>query len=440
MRGFRVRCASMPRLPGAATHALAAALLCTAALMGASNNSWAATPPDLRNDVVPMAPQDRVTAESRNKGPRGSEGVDNDFDVQVVYFLPKDAPNRDRSALMWDAARRVQQQWAGWGWTFKLNRNVITLKSQKSCAYFSSFDRLWNETRSKLERRAQYFPNVKYAVFGECTSAPGAAAQAAQPGNVSLYYAYVVDGIGLNDNSDRNLSDVGAIGHELGHNFGLFHENCNGQDPDSAAVLADNGLPSGASLGPMCNGGNWPNVSPAPYQNELVFRYGCAWLSECVPQYPGWVPAGTVGVGSGKGRTRTSESSGLCVDAAGADTTSGAGVVQWTCIGSSNQRLQARPTTNGRVHLVFAHSGYCLNPVNRSSLAGARMVQWPCSGDSDTQWLAREVAPSVFEYVNARSGMCLDVPNGSADPGRELIQWPCTGEANQRWAVSPSSR
>jgi Ricin-type beta-trefoil lectin domain len=400
--------------------------------------SWAGTPPQLRNDVVRVSP-----ADSADAGPQrpGARAVDNDFDIQVVYFLPQDAPNRNRGALMQDAALRIQQQWAGWGWTFKLKRAFITVKSSNPCGYFNSFDRLWDETRKTLERRGQYFPNVKYAVFGECTSSPGAAAQAAQPGNVSLYYSYVVDGIGLNDNSDRNRSDIGAIGHELGHNFGLFHENCNGQEPDNAAQLAANGLPSGASLGPMCNGdGNWPNVSPAPYQNELAFRYGCAWLSECVPQYPGWVPSGTAGVGSGKGRTRAAEISGLCIDVAGGDPGSNAGVIQWTCAGSSNQRLKARPTANGRVHLVFGHSGYCLNPINRSSLAGARMVQWLCSGDLDTQWQAREVAPSVFEYVNARSGMCLDVPNGSTEPGTDLIQWPCNGGANQRWTVAPPSR
>ncbi len=397
--------------------------------------SWAQTPPQLRNDVVRVSPPHSVDVRP------GTRAVDNDFDVQVVYFVPQDAPQRDRGALMRDAARRIQQQWAGWGWTFKLNRGFITLTSTNTCDYFNSFDRLWDETRQTLERRGQYFPNVKYAVFGECTSAPGAAAQAAQPGNMSLYYSYVVDGIGLNDNSDRNRSDIGSIGHELGHNFGLFHENCNGLEPDNAAQLAANGLPSGASLGPMCNGGgNWPNVSPAPYQNDLAFRYGCAWLSECVPQYPGWAPSGTAGVGNGRGRTRAAEISGLCVDVAGGDPGSNAGVIQWTCAGSPNQRLKARPTTDGRVHLVFGHSGYCLNPINRSTLAGARMVQWLCSDDTDTQWQAREVAPSVFEYVNARSGMCLDVPNGSTEPGTDLIQWPCNGGANQRWAVAPPSR
>jgi Ricin-type beta-trefoil lectin domain len=402
------------------------------AMGSVSVGSWAATPPQLRNDVVRVSPPHGADARP------GTREVDNDFDVQVVYFLPKDAPQRKRGALMRDAARQVQQQWAGWGWTFKLNRGFITLKSTNTCDHFNSFDRLWHETRQTLERRGQYFPNVKYAVFGECTSAPGAAAQAAQPGNVSLYYSYVVDGIGLNDNSDRNLSDIGAIGHELGHNVGLFHENCNGLDPDNAAILAANGLPSDASLGPMCNGdGNWPNVSPAPYQNELAFRYGCSWLGECSPQYPGWTPAGTAGGGTGKGRTFAAQNSGLCIDVAGGDPASNAGVTQWTCTGSSNQRVKMRPAANGLVHLVFGHSGYCLNPVNRSSLAGAGMVQWLCSDDTDTQWQAREVAPSVLEFVNARSGMCLDVPGGSTEPGTTLIQWPCNGGANQRWSVAP---
>jgi len=364
-------------------------------------------------------------------------GIDNDHDVQVVYFLPSNAPHRDRGALMLNAARQIQSQWAGWGWTIHLNRKLITVKSSNSCAHFNDYDVLWQETQRKLEARGQYFPNVKYLVFGECTTG-GGAAQAGMPGNSALFYSYVVDGIGLNDGSPRNLSDIGSIGHEMGHNFGLPHENCGGTaDQGTIDELIAMGLPPDGTKGPMCNGAYWPNVTPAPYQHDLVKRYGCPWLKGCMAQHPNWVWTGTPGDGDDTGQYFAAQASGKCIDVYYFDYNSNAAVAQYDCVGLANQRVKMKPVGNGLYHLVFGHSGYCLDPTNRSLAVGAKMVQWPCSVDDDTKWKANQVSPGVYEFVNAHSGLCLDVPGAGQASGLQLQQWTCNGTSAQRWLLKP---
>ncbi|HEX5682938.1 MAG TPA: RICIN domain-containing protein [Ideonella sp.] len=407
-----------------ATRALPAALL---AWMGAAN---AFTP---LGDPAAATPRPGVTAPPPTLGHQHVTGIDADHDVQVVYFLPSDAPNRGRGALMLNAARQIQAQWSGWGWTFHLNRGVIKLESSNSCAHFDDFNVLWDETRSKLEARGQYYPNVKYLVFGECTTG-GGAAQASMPGNTALFYSYVVDGIGLNDGSPRNLADIGSIGHEMGHNFGLPHENCGGgAGQDTIDELARMGLPTNGSKGPMCNGAYWPNVTPEPYQHDLVKRYGCPWLKGCMAAHPKWVWTGTPGDGTDRGAYFAAQASSKCIDVYYFDHRSNAEVAQYDCVGQANQRVKLKDAGNGLVHLVFGHSGYCLDPMNSSRLVGAKMVQWPCSGDDDTKWKANQVSPGVYEFVNARSGLCLDVPGASPDSGLTLQQWSCNGTPAQRW-------
>lgn len=409
-------------------RSLATALLIAAA---ASVPAHAFTP--ITDAAPPTALPRHAAHPPATFGHQQVTGIDADHDVQVVYFLPSNAPHRDRGALMLNAARQVQSQWAGWGWKFHLNRDTITLTSGSPCSHFNDYNILWDETRSALEARGQFYPDVKYLVFGECTTG-GGAAQAAMPGNSALFYSYVVDGIGLNDGSERNLSDIGSIGHEMGHNFGLPHENCGGTaGQDTLDELTRMGLPTNGTQGPMCNGGHWPNVSPEPYQHDLVKRYGCPWLKGCMAQHPNWVWTGTAGDGTDKGAYFASQASNKCIDVYYFDYHSNAEVAQYDCVGQANQRIKMKAAGDGLVHLVFGHSGYCLDPINASRAVGAKMVQWPCSGDDDTKWHANEVSPGVYEFVNARSGLCLDVPGASADSGLTLQQYPCNHSTAQRW-------
>ena len=207
--------------------------------------------------------------------PKPNPGPSNGYYVQAVYLLPRNAPTRNRSAVMLEATKKIQKQWASWNWTFDLKPNILTLNLPETCGYYSArprvYERIHPHVTAELKRRGLFSEKAKYIMFAECIREDGVAAWGG--GNRATMLEGVLNKIQLNDNSSSNRSATGAIGHELGHTFSLPHENCNGQNPS-------NGRPS--SNGPMCNGkGNWPNVSPAPYQRDLVRQKGCNWIREC---------------------------------------------------------------------------------------------------------------------------------------------------------------
>ena len=207
--------------------------------------------------------------------PGPKPGAFNGYHVQAVYILPRNAPQRNRSALMLEATRKIQRQWAGWNWTFDLKPNIITLNLPETCGYYSArprvYERIHPHVTAELKRRGLFSEKAKYVLFAECIREDGVAAWGG--GNRATMLEGVLNKIQLNDGSSSNRSAIGAIGHELGHTFGFPHENCSGNNPS-------NGRPP--SNGPMCNGkGNWPNVSPAPYQRDLLRQKGCNWIAEC---------------------------------------------------------------------------------------------------------------------------------------------------------------
>ena len=215
-----------------------------------------------------------------------------DYYMQVVYIVPSDAPEKDRAGVLWEAAHTIQKQWSTWGWSFRLTPNVLRHDSSEPCTYFQSSSADEDKhtkyiTKTYLENTLNLTfdsadSKIKYIVFIECSLNTGVAGAAADmpghlqningnitllKGNISTYYNGILDGIALNDRSRLNLGDVGSIGHELGHNFGLVHENCD----DTA--------------GPMCNGKYWPEViphnGPPQIQPMVVMNKGCDWLQEC---------------------------------------------------------------------------------------------------------------------------------------------------------------
>lgn len=213
--------------------------------------------------------------------------LDNEHDLQVIYFpviLPAADVALRREAKLLEATNLVFRQWSEWGWTVDVNQSTIRLNPLGGCPDydFNAFDDIGVEVVASLGD--DFSPTTKYLIFGECVDVEGVG-QAELPGNISVYETFIITNI------DADIdSEIGAIGHEVGHNFGLFHEWCETAmplTPSAAQSLSSiGGDPNDLTNGPMCNGagndnGGWPNVSPDPYQFTRACEVGREWIDEC---------------------------------------------------------------------------------------------------------------------------------------------------------------
>ncbi len=200
------------------------------------------------------------TFDQRNVAPTADNplpAIEGGFDVQVIYFIPQGA-RQDRRARMLDATRVIRDQWRGWGWTFDLVASPLTVSAPRDCSYYSGervYERISPHFRDDLIRRGLWSATRKYVIFSECVVDNQALAWGG--GNEAFLLNSIINGVANNENRR-----IGTIGHELGHTFGLTHENC------------------AVTNGPMCEA-NWPNVSPTANQRQTVFGTGCAWIAEC---------------------------------------------------------------------------------------------------------------------------------------------------------------
>jgi endo-1,4-beta-D-glucanase Y len=129
--------------------------------------------------------------------------------------------------------------------------------------------------------------------------------------------------------------------------------------------------------------------------------------------------------------------SGKCADVAGASTSNGANVQQWTCNGKSSQQWTMKQVTTGVYEAVAVHSGKCMNVAGASLLSGANVDQYSCAGVDQQRWKLTSVASGIYTLTNVKSGKCLDVYGASTADGANIQQWTCNGHTNQQFKLVP---
>lgn len=210
-----------------------------------------------------------------------------------VYLHGNDAPFSNRASLVGEILTFIRDQWASFGITLAEIPDVIDLGPNKPCAELDTLEA--NEAYAvrelSLTRRYDYV--TKYSVAVECVTPDAAYASA----NVAVFAYWILNNaesqlqVDPNNASDGEMAEVGAFGHELGHLFGLGHENCisggfQGGPDEGGALQAVEVIP--ATRGPMCNGAYFPNVAPfAEYQRTRMYAFSCDWIRECsqVPEF-----------------------------------------------------------------------------------------------------------------------------------------------------------
>ncbi|NTS77045.1 hypothetical protein HR060_09185 [Catenovulum sp. SM1970] len=183
--------------------------------------------------------------------------------VRVVYITPSDAGSLDRSAIAAEAVEHNHRIWSNNGANFRYDK-IVKVNSNYDSNWFinnsnTSFgDSKWfwmanafSEVKKAYPDAVLNDPNHRYIIFLEVYNAAsnsGAAAAAAH--GVAVMPKWIIDRI-----EGRHFAEVGSVGHELAHTFGMPHEDC---------------TDVGETLGILCNG-DYPNVEMDEHHYSRIF-------------------------------------------------------------------------------------------------------------------------------------------------------------------------
>lgn len=129
----------------------------------------------------------------------------------------------------------------------------------------------------------------------------------------------------------------------------------------------------------------------------------------------------------------TNVNSGLLLEVAGADTSDGANVQQWSDRGGSNQQWYVEETSDGSYRIENVNSGKVMDVEGASSDDGANVLQWSDDGSDNQRWWIREDGSGEYAIEAVHSGKVADVEGASTDDGANVLQWTDSGGSNQRW-------
>jgi hypothetical protein len=113
----------------------------------------------------------------------------------------------------------------------------------------------------------------------------------------------------------------------------------------------------------------------------------------------------------------------LCLDIAGASTSSGARDQSYACHHGTNQVWL--PETDGT---MVAWAGKCLDVDHANTFNGAVVQEWDCNRGTNQRWYM-----SNDEVRGAGSGRCMDVTAMVNQNGQPVQLWDCLGYWNQQW-------
>ncbi len=188
--------------------------------------------------------------------------------VNIFYVLPSDAVRTDRQNLINQAVEENRALWSRNGATF-ITEDVVTIHSNLTRHEFihnddgihNNTDWNWlgnaiNEVMANTDVVLND-PNHKNIIFLEADVSGFCPCAAAANFHFTGIPKWIIDRI------ERDFAtEVGAIGHELGHTFGMPHENCGVQ-------VAPKGI--------MCNGADFgfvgfPEVELRQWHFDFLFN------------------------------------------------------------------------------------------------------------------------------------------------------------------------
>ncbi|WP_259454166.1 RICIN domain-containing protein [Streptomyces ginkgonis] len=127
--------------------------------------------------------------------------------------------------------------------------------------------------------------------------------------------------------------------------------------------------------------------------------------------------------------------SGKALDVAGASTTDGAALQQWTRHDGTNQQWQFVDSGNGFYRLKARHSDKVLDIAGASAADGAAVQQWADHNGANQQFRLADSDPDHVRLINRGSGKAVEVRDASTADGGGIIQYADRGGTNQQWRM-----
>ncbi|UYZ63734.1 RICIN domain-containing protein [Hymenobacter weizhouensis] len=150
------------------------------------------------------------------------------------------------------------------------------------------------------------------------------------------------------------------------------------------------------------------------------------------------LPAAPAGPANGTYRL-VARHSGKVLDVNGASQAEGAGIIQWSAHGGTNQHWQLTAVGNGFYKLVAVHSGKALDVDHSGTTNGTKIHQWTDNGSPAQRWKIEATTDGYYKLTAECSGKVLDVSGVSQADGAAVHQWDYVGGLNQQWKLEPVS-
>lgn len=129
------------------------------------------------------------------------------------------------------------------------------------------------------------------------------------------------------------------------------------------------------------------------------------------------------------------QGSGKYLEVAGASTSNGANVQQWSSNGYKNQQFTLTDMGNGVWSIRPVHSNQAVDLYNWSTVDGGTIKQWPYWGGQAQQWKLSLSGNGAIKIASAYTGKLISVADNLQ--GSDVFQKSDQGSAYQGWYFNP---
>ena len=134
----------------------------------------------------------------------------------------------------------------------------------------------------------------------------------------------------------------------------------------------------------------------------------------------------------------TALSSKMCLDVAGASTSSGANIQLWDKgnTSSNNQKFNFTRTSDGYYIIKAAHSGLAMDVFGGYSVNGTNVQQFTVNNQNNQKWIVQAAGNGKCYLLSRGTGLYLDIHGASTAKGTNVEIFQGNGQNNQKYKLN----